>query len=143
MISFLILRASLGQGASELSMISHIINAKGGQLTQVFDARRLDVIRALNQCDAFLHAEGMQKKGMMLPYVAFKANLLDWVIMKAEGELQERFIIYLRDFLHMLDQDTIIRLMGHRMATPAASAVPSECCRPDVEFRKFRSNHGG
>ena len=97
----------------------HIINAKGGQLTQVFDARRLDVIRALNQCDAFLHAEGMQKKGMMLPYVAFKANLLDWVIMKAEGELQERFIIYLRDFLHMLDQDTIIRLMGHRMATPA------------------------
>ena len=95
----------------------HIINAKDGQLTQVFDARRLNAIRVLDQCDAFLQNEDLAKKGMLLPYIAFKANLLDWVIMKAEGELRDRFIIYLRDFLRALDQDTVIRLMGHRMAT--------------------------
>lgn len=95
----------------------HIINAKDGQLTQVFDARRLNAIRVLDQCDEFLQKEDLQQKGMLLPYIAFKANLLDWVIMKAEGELRDRFIAYLREFLRSLDQDTVIRLMAHRMAT--------------------------
>ena len=95
----------------------HIINAKHEQLTQVFDARRLHAIRVFEQCEAFLQHEKFQQKGMLLPYIAFKANLLDWIIVKSEKELRKQFIDYLRDFLHTLDQDTIIRLMGHRMAT--------------------------
>lgn len=95
----------------------HLVNAKGGQLTQVVDARRLNAIRVLDQCDTFLQNEMLKEKCQLLPYIAFKANLLDWIIMKMEGELRERFITYLRDFLRTLDQDTIIRLMAHRIST--------------------------
>ena len=95
----------------------HVINAQEGQLTQVFDARRLNALQVLAQCDTFLQKEEIQQPEVRLPYIAFKANLLDWIIMKAEGALRERFISYLRDFLRTLDQDTIIRLMAHRMAT--------------------------
>lgn len=97
----------------------HIINAVDGQLTQVFDTRRLNAIKVLDQCDTFLFQETSLEKEQLLPYIAFKANLLDWIIMKSDGTIREQFIAYLRDFLRTLDQDMVISLMAHRMATPS------------------------
>lgn len=95
----------------------HVINSKIGQLTQIFDKRRLNLIQVLDQCDTFLNKLDLKNNELLLPYIAFKANLLDWAIMKSEGDLQEKFIAYLRDFMNSLSQDTIIHLLEHRITT--------------------------
>lgn len=99
-------------------LYTHVINAKNGQLTQVFDERRMNLIYVLDQCDTFLQNEKLQKSEL-LPYIAFKVNLLDWVIMKANDDLRKKFITYLREFINSLDQDIIIKLIAHRLMTPS------------------------
>ena len=95
----------------------HNISTKSKQLTQIFDERRLNAICVLEQCDLFLQKENFQERGILLPYIAFKANLIDWIIMKSEGDVKEKFITYLHNFLDSLEQKTIIQLLAHRMTT--------------------------
>ena len=98
----------------------HYINNIDGQLTQIFDERRLNAIKVLQECDAFLATKKLNFIEA-LPYIAFKFNLIDWVLNKAEGSLREHFLQYLDHELANTHPGLLLKLLGHRMCTGSLS----------------------
>lgn len=94
----------------------HNINSLDGQLTQIFDERRLDALIALEECESFLKKEQIAET-LKRSFNAFKADLLDWIIQGSSGDLKRKFMTYFKNFLQTLTPEELIKLRVHPLVS--------------------------
>ena len=94
----------------------HFINTKDKQLTQIFDERRLDAIRALEQVEEFFNIKNIGKN-LRISYLAFKINLLFWIVERCEGELRTKFVNYLNISLDRVPTSDLLSVCQSSLIT--------------------------
>lgn len=103
-IYFNICALSLSKRIIKISdaLYTHVINKIDGQLTQIFDKRRLDLISVLTETEEKLRISNLSDE-CIFRFLSFKFNVLDWAITRTSGEIRESFLQFLNEELTKLN----------------------------------------
>lgn len=82
-------------------LYTHVINKVDGQLTQIFDERRLNLIGVLDQTERKIRSLDINIEAINC-FLSFKFNVLDWAITRTSGSIKYAFIDFLNEGLKKL-----------------------------------------
>lgn len=99
------------------ALYTHFVNKIDGQLTQIFDRRRLNLIGVLKETESFLKSSTNISKDSFNKFQAFKLNVLDWAVLRTSGKIKEQFLSFLDEELLKLNTLDYIKISSSRLFT--------------------------
>lgn len=99
------------------ALYTHFVNKVDGQLTQIFDKRRLNLIAVLKETENFLKNSTNISKDAFNKFQSFKLNVLDWAVLRTSGEIKEVFLNFLDEELIKLNPLDYIKVSSSKLFT--------------------------
>lgn len=120
-------------------LYTHAINKIDGQLTQIFDERRLNLISVLTETEEKLRASNLSDE-CVFRFLSFKFNVLDWAITRTSGEIKERFIQFLNKELTKLNAYEYLKVSASNLFTKSLKNQAQKIGIPKAGKEIFGNN---
>ena len=98
------------------ALYTHVINKVDGQLTQIFDERRLNLIDVLKETESKVRFSNVNTEALNC-FLSFKFNVLDWAITRTSGEVKNTFIECLNKELKEISPYEYLRISTSSLFT--------------------------
>lgn len=98
------------------ALYTHAINKVDGQLTQIFDERRLNLISVLQETEKKLRESKLDDESIFR-FLSFKFNVLDWAIIRTSDEIRNTFINFLNEELSKLNAYEYLKISTSSLFT--------------------------
>lgn len=121
------------------ALYTHVINKIDGQLTQIFDERRLNLISVLTETEEKLRASNLSDE-CIFRFLSFKFNVLDWAIIRTSGEIKERFIQFLNEELSKLNAYEYLKISASNLFTKSLKTQAQKIGIPKAGREIFGNN---
>ena len=121
------------------ALYTHAINKIDGQLTQIFDERRLNLISVLTETEEKLRASNLSDE-CIFRFLSFKFNVLDWAIIRTSGEIKERFIQFLNEELSKLNAYEYLKVSASNLFTKSLKNQAQKIGIPKAGREIFGNN---
>ena len=121
------------------ALYTHAINKIEGQLTQIFDERRLNLISVLTETEEKLRSSNLSDE-CLFRFLSFKFNVLDWAITRTSGEIKERFIQFLNEELTKLNAYEYLKVSASNLFTKSLKNQAQKIGIPKAGKEIFGNN---
>lgn len=119
-------------------LYTHVVNKIDGQLTQIFDERRLNLITVLAETESKLRTSETNPEALN-SFLSFKFNVLDWAIVRTSGDIKNKILRYLNDELKKLSPYEYLKVSTSNLFTQNLKAQASKLGVPKAGSAIFQT----